>query len=159
MTNKFILLIISLFTLQLGWGQKLKTKDVPPRMITTLDKQFKGNKKARWEKVDSVYIVNFELDDQKGKAEFQEKGRLLSTEITVNKTEMPFSINHYLKKNYPDDDADVMIKMRDGEKNITFKIVIADDILVFDNDGRLVSKEKIPEEPAENNNDTDQSEN
>ena len=158
MWRKFILLTISLLIVQAGWGQKLKTKDVPPRIITTLDKQFKGNKRASWEKADSLYIVNFEYDDQKGMAIFHEKGRMISSEVSVNNEELPFSVNHYLRKNYPDDVSDSIIKARDATKAITYRIIIAGDRLEFDNEGRFLSKEKVQDDLNEINMESNHSE-
>lgn len=83
---------------------------------------------------------------------------MISSEVSVNNEELPFSVNHYLRKNYPDDVSDSIIKARDATKAITYRIIIAGDRLEFDNEGRFLSKEKVQDEMNEINMESNHSE-
>jgi len=143
---KNLLILAGLLIGQLAFAQKVKEKDVPPKVVTSLNKHFKDNKKVSWEQADSTYIAGFEVYGKAGKASFRDKGRLIDSEIELAKDDLPFSVNHYIRKNYPDDKPGKILKLKNGENVIRYKVYLPEVELLFDSGGQFISKTDLAEQ-------------
>lgn len=140
---KYLCLLCSVFFCVALSAQPLKSKDVPEKMVKALEKQFKYSRKVNWMMQDSLYKAEFESVGKQGYALFTEKGRFVESGIAVDASALLFSINHYLRQNYPDDEPDLILKTKNARKEVYYVVEVAEDRLVFDDLGQLVSKETI----------------
>ncbi len=136
------------------FSQKIKEKDVPPKVIAALKKHFPNSKKESWEFVDSLYSARFEVYGQKGSATFSEKGRILNSEMQITKDDLPFSIGYYIKKNHDNEKIQIASKLKDISGAISYHIVIPDFMLTFNAAGEFVNEvstltEEVTEEQTE----------
>lgn len=63
--HRIILLIICFIASTQMYSQKIKAKDVPPKVLNGLTKHFPNSKKESWEFIDSQYVVQFEVFGKK----------------------------------------------------------------------------------------------
>ena len=152
--HRIILLIICFIASTQMYSQKIKAKDVPPKVLNGLTKHFPNSKKESWEFIDSQYVVQFEVFGKKGNATFTEKGRILNSEIQVTKDDLPFSIGYYIKKNHDNEKIQIASKLKDTAGAISYHIVIPDFMLTFNAAGEFVNEvstttEEVTEEQTE----------
>ena len=151
---KLLLLIICFVTSTSLFSQKIKEKDVPPKVIAALEKHFPNSKKATWEMAEEKYNTTFEVYGQKGSASFTDKGRILNSEMQITKDDLPFSIGYYIKKNHDNDKIQIASKLKDTSGAISYHIVIPDFMLTFNAAGEFVNEvstttEEVTEEQTE----------
>ncbi len=151
--HRILLLIICFVTSTSLFSQKIKEKDVPPKVIAALKKQFPNSKKANWEMTEEKYNTTFEVYGQKGRASFTDKGRILNSEMQITKDDLPFSVGYYIKKNHDNEKIQIASKLKDTSGAISYHIVIPDFMLTFNAAGEFVNEvstiEEVTEEQSE----------
>jgi len=138
MRNIFFLLIFTISS-TIVYSQKLKTKEVPPKVVTSLSKQFPDSKKESWSMENEQYHVTFESLGKKGSANFSDKGRFVSSVIQITKDDLPFSVNHYLKQKHAEEKITLREKLKDDKNAISFKVITEDHDILFNQQGQLIS--------------------
>lgn len=136
------------------FAQKVKEKDVPPKVISSLAKHFPNSKKENWEMAEDRYNATFEVYGKKGSATFTDKGKVLNSEIAISKDDLPFSVGYYINKNFKGESIKAASKLKDSAGAVTYKVTIPDHILIFTAAGEYVSEistieEEIIEESGE----------
>lgn len=152
---KILLIIVCSCFTSMVFGQKIKEKDVPPKVVAALNKHFPNSKKENWEMVEDRYNATFEVYGKKGKATFSDKGKVLNSEIEISKDDLPFSVGYYIEKNFKGEYIEAASKLKDSAGAVTLNVTISDRILTFTGAGEYVSEvstieEEIIEESVDN---------
>ena len=138
------ILFLFIFTIcsTIVYSQKLKTKEVPPKVVASLTKQFPDSKKESWSMENENYHVTFESIGKKGSANFSNKGRFVSSIIQITKDDLPFSVNHYLKQKHADEKITSREKLKDEKNAISYKVITDIHEIIFDQQGQFTSSIK-----------------
>ena len=119
-------------------------------MVISFKYKYADAEIINWELVNNIYIAKFKLNDQEGKAEFNEKGVWNVTKYNVGEKELPSNILNYYKTNYKN--KEYSISLSELQKNNTGKTIYYLELrkegynqlkpveLTFDMSGKLISK-------------------
>src|SRR6266699_5151606 len=80
-------------------GQKLKDSQVPAAAKTAFEKKYPGAK-GSWDKEDANYEVNFKQEGKAMSAVIDKNGTIVETETDIPVTDLPKTIQDYMKKHY-----------------------------------------------------------
>lgn len=81
-------------------AQKISESKVPQDVFISFKYKYSEATVSYWEKSSENYIAKFKLNDQVGKAEFDEKGLWIETRFDVKEKELPSPVLAYYKENY-----------------------------------------------------------
>jgi hypothetical protein len=149
-TRYLFLLGFLIFSVTTVNAQKISESKVPQDVVISFKYKYADAEIINWELVDNIYIAKFKLNDQEGKAEFNEKGSWNVTKYLVEEKELPSTIFNYYKTNFKD--KEYSISLSELQKINTGKTIYYLEIrkegynqlkpieLTFDMSGKLISK-------------------
>jgi len=85
---------------------------VAKKVSDSFDLLFKGAVASEWTAFNKNFIVNFNLDNQKSKAEFTDNGRLLYLIVYGHEKEMPADLRNIVKNSYFDYAINSTVKIK-----------------------------------------------
>ena len=96
------MMIIMLLTVGMGANAVFASGDDDVTTVAkkTFEKEFPSALYVKWEKVNNsdVYMVRFVYNDQALLSYINERGEMVATARTIDKTQLPFMINEILRK-------------------------------------------------------------
>jgi hypothetical protein len=149
-TTTLFLLGFLIFSVTTVTAQKISESKVPQDVVISFKYKYADAEIINWEMVDNTYIAKFKLNDQEGKAEFNEKGVWNVTKYFVEEKELPSTILNYYKTNFKN--KEYSISLSELQKINTGKTIYYLEIrkegynqlepikLAFDMSGKLISK-------------------
>lgn len=86
--------------------------------------------------------MEFNLDKSEQSAVFDEKGKLIETEIEIEITELPLNTFNYVQKNHPGQKIKEAAKITDVKGKVTYEAEIKGRDLIVDNKGDFIREIK-----------------
>jgi hypothetical protein len=99
-TRVLFLLGFLIFSFTFATAQKISESKVPQDVVISFKYKYADAEVINWELNKDVYIAKFKLNDQEGKAEFNDKGVWNATKYSIEERELPTPILNYYKDNY-----------------------------------------------------------
>jgi hypothetical protein len=143
MRTKILILLMLAITVSLS-AQNL---NVPRIVKDAFVKLYPNVKSVKWSMEDKTeYEAEFMNNKQNTSVNFDKNGKLMETEIDINKAELPSSAVTYVAKNYLGWSISEISKVIDGNSKTTFEVQVkkgkSRKDLVFDNSGNFIKNEK-----------------
>ena len=105
---------------------------VAQRVSDSFDQLFKGAAGSEWTPANKNFIVNFNLNNQKNKAEFTGDGRLLYLIVYGHEKEMPAELRTIVKSTYFDYTINSTVKIKfEGRVFWIINLEDANDLIVL----------------------------
>jgi hypothetical protein len=149
-TRALFLLGFLIFSFSAVTAQKIAESKVPQDVVISFKYKYTDAEVISWEMNKDIYIAKFKLNDQEGKAEFDNKGVWIVTKYAVGEKEFPSTILNYYKTNYKNQEYSISVaelQKSSSEKTIYYLEIrkegyhqLAPVILTFDLSGKLLSK-------------------
>ncbi|MCA0428238.1 MAG: PepSY-like domain-containing protein [Bacteroidetes bacterium] len=140
--KKLALMTVAAMITSLTFAQKLQEKDVPASVKTAFQKNFPQAKVKKWEKEESNFEAEFELNKTEQSVLFDAQGNLLETEVEIELNQLPKGVLEYVKANYKGQKVKGAAKITDTNGTITYEAEIKGMDLLFDSNGRFIKEIK-----------------
>ncbi len=108
-TRALFILCFLVFSLSAIFAQKISENKVPQDVVISFKYKYPDAEVSYWELNKDIYIAKFKLNDQDGKAEFNDKGVWSVTKYNIEERELPTPILDYYKDNYRGQEFDISV--------------------------------------------------
>ena len=115
----------------------------PKAVITAFNSAYPNAKKVKWDKEDNNFEASFKLNKIANSVVFNIEGKILETEVEINFNELPKKAVNYIIKNYKNQKVKETAKIITAKGNIIYEAEIKGKDIFFDNNGNLITKDKI----------------
>lgn len=109
---------------------------------STFEKTHPSATKVKYEKEDGNYEVNFIENNQKMSVVIDAKGKILETEIELKATELPASIQNYMKEHYKNSILKDGAKITKADGTVNYEAAIKGKDVIFDAAGKFIKEAK-----------------
>lgn len=140
--KKTMLLVAFAMVVSLGFGQKIKSANVPAVVKNAFEKQYPTVKEATWDKEKNQYEASFDLDKVDHSVLMDESGKIIETEIEIELNQLPKGVVDYVKKNYKGASVKEAAKITDANGTVTYEAEIKGMDLLFDSNGKFIKEVK-----------------
>ncbi|MGC4022246.1 MAG: PepSY-like domain-containing protein [Cyclobacteriaceae bacterium] len=140
MKTKFI--VIALIVATSACAQKVKEKDIPSTVKSSLQKSFPKAEKVKWSKEESNYEAEFDLNKEETSVVIDASGNILETEVEIEVNKLPKEIVEYVKSKYNGQSIKEAARITDNKGVITYEAEVKGKDLIFSSDGKLVKESK-----------------
>ncbi len=140
MKSKLLFTLAVAFFSFSAFAQDLKESEVPAPVKAAFAKLYPNVKDVDWEKENSNYEAEFEVNKTESSVVFDAKGNLLETEIEINVSELPKSASEYVAKKYPKYKIAEASKIIDATGAVTYEAAVGDTDLIFDSNGLFIKE-------------------
>ncbi len=123
-------------------AQRKQSNKIPEKVKTAFTKQFNGAVASKWDKEDSNYEVDFEMNGKKMSALFEANGNLLESEVAITEAELPTAATDYLKANFKGKKVKEYAKITKRDGTVVYEAEVKGKDVLFDADGKILKKEK-----------------
>jgi len=122
-------------------SQKLNESQVPGPVKTAFEKKYPGIK-ASWDKEDTNYEANFKQNGKAMSAVIDKNGTIVETETDIPVTDLPKSVQDYMKKNYPATKIEEAAKIVKANGDINYETEVHHKDVIFDVNGKFIKETK-----------------
>ena len=122
-------------------GQKLNESQVPAVVKIAFEKKY-PSAKASWDKEDANYEANFKQDGKAMSAVIDKNGTIVETETDIPVTDLPKSVQDYMKKNYPATKIEEAAKIVKANGDINYETEVHHKDVIFDVNGKFIKETK-----------------
>lgn len=113
----------------------------PPQAAkTAFLKTFPGSSNVKWVKEDAKYEAEFKQNGKSMSAEFDDKGTLLETEVTIMKGELPAAVLQYVKEHYKGASIKEAAKITKANGEINYEAEVNKVDVMFDANGKFIKE-------------------
>jgi hypothetical protein len=135
-----VMLVMGAITLS-AQSQKLNESQVPSAVKTAFEKKY-PSVKASWDKEDANYEANFKQGGKAMSAVIDKNGTIVETETDIPITELPRSVQDYMKKNYPGTKVEEAAKIVKANGDVNYEAEVHHKDVIFDANGKFIIEEK-----------------
>ena len=121
--------------------QKLNESQVPSAVKTAFEKKY-PSVKASWDKEDANYEANFKQGGKAMSAVIDKTGTIVETETDIPVTELPKSVQDYMKKNYPGTKVEEAAKIVKANGDVNYEAEVHHKDVIFDANGKFIKEAK-----------------
>ena len=141
--RKSVIIVVALVLSTIAFAQKVKATKVPEIVLKSLMSEYPNAKKVKWDKEDNNFEASFKLNKIANSVVFNNEGEILETEVEINFNELPKKAVNYIIKNYKNQKVKETAKIITAKGNIIYEAEIKGKDIFFDNNGNLITKDKI----------------
>ncbi len=135
--------IIFIVALCIGLSVSAQKKTtIPDAAKASFTKSFPAAMEVKWAKEDANYEVDFLLNGKKMSAEYDAKGMLIETELSVTASELPAAVMPYVNQHYKGAAIKGMAKVTKPNGEINYELGIKGKDVMFDAKGKFLKEEK-----------------
>ncbi|MCX6207248.1 MAG: hypothetical protein NTZ19_13475 [Bacteroidetes bacterium] len=116
--------------------------DLPSASKSAFDKAHPGASKIKYEKEDGNFEVNFIENGQKMSVVIDAKGHILETELELKATELPQTVQLYMKDHYMNITMKAGAKITKADGSINYEAAIKGKDVIFDANGKFIKESK-----------------
>ena len=152
---KIIIAFLSLGTLLLLGCKPAESKsseppvEVPAAVQSTFQNMYPNIKEVKWEKEDTRYGADFDLNGVETEVQFFEDGNLFMTESEIPVTELPAKVTEYFNQYMPGKKISEASKLVTVEGIVSYEVEMDDVDYLFDSGGTFAGKEEEKGEKEE----------
>lgn len=142
MTNKIgsLAFVIAITSLS-ACGTKLDASSVPAAVKTNFDKAH-PTAKAKWEKEDNNYEVNFSVNGREMSRLYSADGSLMESEASIDVADLPANAQSYISKNFPGKKVKEAARITKADGTINFEAEVNGADHIFDASGNFLKTVK-----------------
>jgi hypothetical protein len=122
-------------------AQKLDATKVPASVKKSFTKQFPGAT-GKWEMEQGKYEAGFNYQGNIMSALFDPNGSMTESEVAIKESELPPTVNAYLKKHYKGAKIKEAAKITKAAGDINYEAEVNGKDLLFDADGNFLKAVK-----------------
>ncbi len=139
-------MIVSAMIASLAFAQKVDEKTVPSAVKQSLQKQFSGAQRIKWEQENGNYEAEFVMNKTELSACFDATGMLIETEEEIPVAQLPQGALDYVKANHARQKAKEAARITAADGVVTYEAEVKGKDLVFDNNGKFIREKKYQSE-------------
>lgn len=125
-------------------AQKIHQKEVPAAVKSSFQKHYPSAKEVKWEKENTNYEAEFEINKTESSALFDSQGHLKELEQEIKTSELPKNTLEYCRKNFPAYKVTEAAKITDATGKITYEAELEKGKehfdIIFDDQGNFLKK-------------------
>jgi len=140
--KKLALVLAATMIASLSFAQTLKEKAVPAAVKTAFQQKYPNAKETKWEKENSNFEAEFEINETDYSVLIDASGNILETEIEIDNNALPSNVKDYVSKNYSGQKIKEAAKITDAKGIVTYEAEIKGEDLIFDSNGNFIKEEK-----------------
>jgi len=140
--KKLALVLAATMIASLSFAQTLKEKAVPAAVKTAFQQKYPNAKETKWEKENSNFEAEFEINETDFSVLIDASGNILETEIEIDNNALPSNVRDYVSKNYSGQKIKEAAKITDAKGIVTYEAEIKGEDLLFDSNGNFIKEEK-----------------
>jgi len=140
--KKLALVLAATMIASLSFAQTLKEKGVPAAVKTAFQQKYPNAKETKWEKENSNFEAEFEINETDYSVLIDASGNILETEIEIDNNALPSNVRDYVSKNYSGQKIKEAAKITDAKGIVTYEAEIKGEDLLFDSNGNFIKEEK-----------------
>jgi len=140
--KKLALVLAATMIASLSFAQTLKEKAVPAAVKTAFQQKYPNAKETKWEKENSNFEAEFEINETDYSVLIDASGNILETEIEIDNNALPSNVKDYVSKNYSGQKIKEAAKITDAKGIVTYEAEIKGEDLLFDSNGNFIKEEK-----------------
>ncbi|WP_250630557.1 PepSY-like domain-containing protein [Rhodoflexus caldus] len=140
--KKVAMLLVAVLMSTLTYAQKMEERNIPQAVKTAFQKAFPDAKEVKWEKENSFFEANFEVNETDYSVIFDANGNIMETEVEIEPHQLPQNIAHYLAQHYKGQKIKEAAKITDAKGVVTYEAEIKDKDLIFDEKGNFIKEIK-----------------
>ena len=142
MKTQIVTLCFALMFTSMLCAQKLNNKDVPAVVKSALESKYPQAKNVTWEKEKGNYEANWGgKSGEDNSVQFTPTGEFIEIEKAISVSQLPKSIDSYVKENYKGAKITEAGKVTDAKGKISYEVEVNKKDLVFDEKGNFVKLE------------------
>ena len=141
MTKAFLIVLIATIFVLTGCSEKFKESQVPAAAKNTFEKNYPGIK-GTWDKEDKNYEVNFKKDGKEMSVVIDESGTIVETETDIPVTDLPTTVQEYLKQHYQGKAIKEASTITKGNGEVNYEAEVDDKDVIFDANGKFIEEER-----------------
>jgi alpha-amylase/alpha-mannosidase (GH57 family) len=122
-------------------GKKLNESQVPAAVKTAFEKKC-PTVKASWDKEDANYEANFKQSGKAMSALIDKNGTIVETEADIPVTDLPKTVQDYMKKNYPGIKIEEAARIVKANGDVNYEAEVHHRDVVFDANGKFIKEAK-----------------
>lgn len=122
-------------------AQKIKEAEVPTAIKTSFTKLYPTAKVEKWEKENTNYEAEFDLNKVETSVLFGPNGQLLETENEISPSALPKAVSEYVAKNVEGKKIKEASKITSADGKITYEAEVDEVDYIFDAKGVFIKKE------------------
>ena len=115
-------------------------ENAPAAVKASFAKLYPSVTKVKWDKEDTNYEAEFEMNKTEMSCLFDATGKLLETETEIAISALPKGVLEYVTKNFAGEKIKEASKIVDAKNVTTFEAEIKEGDLIFDTGGNFVKK-------------------
>jgi len=119
-----------------------KNTTAPAAAKAAFQKAYPNATKVKWGKEDADYEVNFTLASKELSAVYDAAGGLKETEEDIKLSELPASVNGYIKQHYKGAVIKEAAKITKAGGEVNYEAEVNKTDVIFDKDGKFLKEEK-----------------
>ena len=137
----FFMVLVGVFAGLSAKSQKLTEAEVPVIVRNAFEKKY-PHLRASWNKEDADYEANFKQNSKAMSAVIDRNGRIVETETSITVTDLPRTIQDYVKKNYPGEKIEEAARIVKANGDINYEAEVHHKDIVFDAEGKFIKEVK-----------------
>ena len=138
--KKVSLIIIGTLAVTSLFAQTKTNKNIPLAVKNSFAKQFPSVKNVKWNKENTNFEADFDLNGLDNSALFNVNGNLLETETEIK--DLPKDISAAVKAKYPNQKVLEIAKITNSKSVVTYEVEIKGKDLIFDSNGKFLEEIK-----------------
>jgi len=136
--KKSSILLAALFVSAGAFAQQSHKAEVPQAVKAAFEKQYPNIKKVEWEKEDSNYEAEFDLNKVEHSVLYDASGKLLETEMEINPSELPEAVKTYVSTHYAGQKIKEAAKIVTPDGTLSYEAEVKGQDLIFDSKGQFI---------------------
>ena len=136
-----LLIILAAFITQ-AQAQKVNAKDVPAPVTNAFKVSHPTQKDIDWSKDGKNYEAEFDMNKEDVSITYDASGKLLDTEVEMEASALPASIQTYVENNYKEHEIREASKTTDFSGVLTYEAQVQGMDLIFDANGNFLRSVK-----------------
>lgn len=134
-----MILAAVLFTFY-SYAQKEQDKDVPASVKAALQSKYAEATAVEWKKEDGNLEAEFKIGKTEYSVVFDNAGKILETEVEIEKDALPAAAKEYISKNHAGQKIKEAAKITDHKGVVTYEAEIKGSDLMFDENGNFLKE-------------------
>ena len=122
-------------------AQKVSAGKVPAVALSSFTKEH-PKAQASWEKEGANYEANFKQNGKAMSAVIDKNGTIVETETDIPVTDLPKSVQDYMKKNYPGTKIEEAAKIVKANGDMNYEAEVNHKDVIFDVNGKFIKETK-----------------
>ncbi len=139
--KKYLLIFTAFIIAESSFSQESKS-GTPEAAKASFQKKFPNATKAKWEKENQDFEVNFYQNGKEMSAVFNASGELKETEEEIKVSDLPATIASYVKEHYKDQKIKEAAKITKANGEINYEAEVNKVDVIFDKTGKFLKEEK-----------------